>query len=650
MRSGIGLTGRFEPSSTSDSIDGFIEARLNANGLLPESAAPKHVLVRRLYFDLTGLPPSAEEIASFVNDDSPTAYERLVDRLLGSSAYGEHLARRWMDVARYAESITLRGFVLADAWRYRDYVIEAYNQDRPFDQMIRDQIAGDLIEHSDLEQQKLSCVATGFLALANTNLEDQDKKKLEFDHIDEQLTTIGRAFLGQTIGCARCHDHKFDPIPTKDYYALAAIFRSTVAFKHSNLSMWIRRPLPLEPEVAAEYAGFQRELDELKPRLSQVSNELKELERAKKAEKENETENTQDAETEVLVAEKKNLEKQQRKLEALIAKRPMYISISEGKPVESLEVRIRGNTHQTGQPVRRGFLSAFGASAEFAGRIPDDQSGRLELANWIADDRHPLTARVYANRVWSWMMGEGIVGTENNFGTTGVEPTDPALLDWLAGELIRSGWSTKHLVRTVVCSDAYRRTSDSDRHLAVDAENELLWRANRKRLPIESIRDAMASLGGDLDHAMLGSEIRANTKSDYEYDHRSKRKSVYWPVFRNSPPPLYTVFDFANSSVSVGERSESTIPTQALAIANHPWVMRQAKQAAKRFGAKDFERVDQLIGNLFESCLGRQPTAAERSTARDFLGPYDSAEPRDEEKLATLIHSLFASIDFRYLD
>ena len=632
---------RLQTEFEHDSVDGFVSAKLAEQGLSPEAEAPRTVLVRRLSFDLTGLPPSPEDIKAFESDTQPGAYERLVDRLLGSPDYGEHLARKWLDVARYAESITLRGFVLADAWRYRDYVIQAYNEDRPFDQMIRDQIAGDLIESPQLAERKMSCVATGFLALANTNLEDQDKTKLEFDHIDEQLTTIGRAFLGQTIGCARCHDHKFDPIPTKDYYAMAAIFRSTVAFEHDNLSKWIRRPVPIEAHLDSDFTRVQLELDELQPRLDEIS------ERVRKQQKD-------DNETAAISkdrAEKKRLETRQRQLRSQLAKRPMYISISEGEPVESLEIRIRGNTHQLGQPAMRGFLSAFGPAEEYALKIPSDQSGRLQLANWISDERNPLTARVYANRVWSWMMGEGIVATENNFGTAGARPTHASLLDWLAGELIRGDWSTKHLVRSIVCSDAYRRRSDSLLHASEDSENTWLWRANRKRIPVEAMRDTMLLLSGDLDFRMQGSEIRPKTNSDYQYQHQSRRRSIYWPVFRNSPPPLYEVFDFANSSVSVGQRSESTIPTQALTMMNHPWVMEQAQLAAQRFAEGSCDEPESLVRRLFEQIVGRIPTDIELSAAEAFLD--DANQNHDQSRdqaIAMLIHSLYASIDFRYLD
>ncbi|MEL6107528.1 MAG: DUF1553 domain-containing protein [Planctomycetota bacterium] len=622
-----------------DSIDAFIEAKHHELGLMPEQPASRRVLIRRLFFDLTGLPPSGDDIRAFEQDRSPDAYERLVDRLLGSPSYGEHLARRWLDVARYAESITLRGFVLADAWRYRDYVIEAFNSDRPFSDMIRDQIAGDLIDHEILADRQMSCVATGFLALANTNLEDQDKTKLEFDHIDEQLTTIGRAFLGQTIGCARCHDHKFDPIPAKDYYSLAAIFRSTVAFEHDNLSKWIRNPLPLGAEEESEFAGAQRELDELTPRLEEINQTLGKLQKQK---------NEETSEIVAIREEKSHLDAQRRKLQSKLSKRPMYISITEGEPVDALEIRIRGETHQLGEPVSRGFLTAFGAAAEHARRIPTDQSGRLQLAEWIADDRNPLTPRVYTNRVWSWMLGEGLVATENNFGTTGLKPSHPELLDWLTTEFVRGGWSTKRLVRMIVVSEAYRRRSDSTAEAATDAANKWLWRANRKRLPVEAMRDTMSFLSGDLDLVMGGCEIHDGTKSDYQYPHRSNRRSIYWPVFRNSPPPLYTVFDFANSSVSVGERAESTVATQALAIANHPWVIEQAEKAASRHSNSAAHET--IVEDLFESCLGRTPTAEELAASLAFLQEEGNAELPSHRTLAVLVHSLFASIDFRYVD
>ncbi|MCC9601144.1 DUF1553 domain-containing protein [Stieleria sp. JC731] len=788
----------YRPLSTQTgfSIDGWIDARLNEAGLVPAAPAERRVLARRLSFDLCGLPPTRELVDAFVKDDSPDAYEHLIENLLSSPAYGEHLARRWMDVARYAESITLRGFILPEAWRYRDYLIESFNSDRPFDQMIRDQLAGDLLPSADPEETRRRAIATAFLAMGNSNLEDQDKTKLEFDHLDEQLETIGRAFLAQTIGCARCHDHKFDPIPTRDYYALAGIFRSTTPLKHANLSKWIEQPLPLEASQQVKYELLDDVLKKARPALRQLDEQIKELGKStidhvdieslpgfavddndatfvgewtessfikpyvgsgyrhdgttgqgmKTATFEPANLPTGDYEVRlaytahanratnvtvtvfsanesktILVNQRKTpdingvwislgtypfeadgqafvivsnanadgcviadavqfipaegvndgspvdvdavdqkklaklrshraeLAKQLSIAEAELNGRPKYLTIMESEPKLETNIRIRGNTHQLGDPVPRGFLSAIGPASEYASLIDQTGSGRVQLAGWIADSRNPLTARVYANRVWSWLMGEGLVPTENNFGTTGRSPTHPELLDYLADELIRHDWSTKHLVRLIVSSKAYRRsTAESEMCRSIDPENQLWSRFRMKRLPVESVRDAMLFFSGELRSTMFGETIREGTKSDYDYQHGLPRRSVYQPVFRNSLPPLFEVFDFADASVSVGQRSRSTVVSQSLAMMNDPWVIKRATKAAERYRI-DFQSPSlQLIDEIYQDCFGRLPSDDERQLCLTFLNA--SAKESFRQKLVDLIQSLFASTDFRYLE
>ncbi|MCA9136107.1 MAG: DUF1553 domain-containing protein [Planctomycetales bacterium] len=785
-------------------IDRLINQRIRETGLTPAAEADRRVLVRRLAFDLHGLPPSSELVESFLSDTSPLAYERLVDDLLASPHFAEHFARHWMDVVRYAESITLRGFILPEAWRYRDYLVESFASDRPVDQMIRDQIAGDLMAVDDLEETRRRAIATGFLAFGNSNLEDQDKTKLEFDHIDEQLETMGRAFLAQTIGCARCHDHKFDPIPTRDYYALAAIMRSTTPLKHANLSKWIEKPLPLDAETESHYrqlesqvAGVTARLEAIKSIVDDRSQKirtavpLQSLDgivvddsaatlagnwvestfvkpyvgsgyrhdetqgqgsktatfdpvdlatgnyevRMSYTAHENRATNVQvkvfsanesatiivnqrktppddglwlslgvfpfekggqsfvivsnedangcvivdaiqfipvdqgdavkpktnsadaDVDKQAAVAERKELSARLKRLQAEIDERPKYLTISESEPRREIAVRIRGNVHQPGESVSRGFLSAIGPRRDET-TLFQSGSGRVELANWIADSENPLTARVYANRVWSWLMGDGLVATENNFGTTGLAPSHPELLDLLARELIGHDWSTKHLVRTIVCSDAYRRsvTDDPDR-IATDPNNRLYASGRIKRLPVEAIRDTMLIVSGELDRTMGGSLIRPDTASDYEYEHGSARRSVYWPVFRNSLPPLFETFDFADSSVSVGQRSQSTIAPQSLAMMNHQWIIDRARHSGRRYrdafaalpaGPSGANPKQALIRQIYHDCFGRPPDPAELDMCLSFLDA--ESESSDEDRVVDLIQSLFASIDFRYLE
>lgn len=791
-------------------VDLPVASQLREAGLQPAPPAGRQELIRRLTFDLHGLPPSPAEVEAFVSDPSPEAYERLVDRLLASPRFAEHFARRWMDVVRYAESITLRGFILPEAWRYRDYLVEAFHTDRPFDRMIRDQLAGDLQPTDDIHETQLRAIATGFLAMGNSNLEDQDKTKLEFDYIDEQLETIGRAFLAQTIGCARCHDHKFDPIPTRDYYALAGIFRSTTALKHANLSQWIDKPLPLGDAQQTHFAKLESRLQEVTTELKSINarmekrapatqksvsienlegivvddsqatlvgqwvesdfvagfvasgyrhddtsgqgmktatfepeqlksgryevrmsytahanratnvmvtvfsaNESKTLRVNQRRQppidgrwfslgeypfeangqsfvivsNENadgcviidaiqflpvDTAKSETADPEIdpkkLAAQKdaaqreaQSLEKQrqsltaeQKRLQTELDRRPKYLTISDSEPKDQIAIRIRGLVHQEGDRVQRGFLTAIAPATQYASQISSDSSGRIELADWIADPRNPLTARVYVNRIWSWLMGEGIVATENNFGTTGESPSHPEVLDALADELIKNHWSTKHIVRTIVTSDTYRRSLDTTAaRMAIDPENRLYASASLKRLPVESLRDAMLSVSGELDLTMGGSLIRPKTRSDYDYRHESTRRSLYLPVFRNSLPPLFDVFDFADASVSVGQRARSTVAPQSLAMMNHPWVIARARAASARWLAEpNIVSSETLITELFQACFSRKPESQEMQACLTYLGkPQGDGKDTlpDEDRLAELIQSLFASIDFRYL-
>ncbi|GAB5405193.1 MAG: DUF1549 domain-containing protein [Aureliella sp.] len=783
-----------------DSIDGFIDAQLAEQGLASSGRAEPVDLLRRLTFDLNGLPPTREQIAAFATDELDDAYGTLVDQLLAQPAFGETFARHWMDVVRYAESITLRGFVLPNAWRYRNYLIDAYNEDRPIDQMIREQIAGDLIaakatelaelkSDTAIRQQQQRLIATGFWAMGNTNLEQQDKTQLEMDYIDEQLEVMGRTFLGQTIGCARCHDHKFDPIPTRDYYALAGIMRSTVAMDHDNVSKWLDRPLPLD-------AASEQHFAELKLRLDRVRDEAAELkkrmdkdypEKPKKVRIQDlagyvvddsqatlvgtwtpsdhtgrivgtgyryhdlkseerktatfEAEDLPPGEYEVrlaysaasnraskvrvdvfsadgektltvdqrkkppenglwlslgtyrfekdgqafvmlfsdgadghviadavqflpvamtakekvaapaeatkaqkkLAAELKKLEEKEKQLAKRYGERPSYLAIVQDDDPKDIPIHIRGDVHNLAEVVPRGVLTAIGRRPAIA----PTSGGRMELANWLADAQNPLTARVYTNRVWTWLMGQGIVPTVNNFGTTGVKPTHPELLDWLTAEFIRSGWSTKHLVEIIVRSDAYRRrvVQPSDRHVETDPKNQLYWRGQSRRLTAEALRDAMLTISGELEPAPQGSLISASKKADYNYKHQNNSRSIYQPVFRNSLPDLFEAFDFADPSASVGQRSRSTVATQSLVLANHPWIVARADAAASRLMTEhaDAEK-DVLIDAVFMDCFARLPTMQEREIATRCL----NAGPR-EKQLARLVHALFASLDFRYL-
>jgi hypothetical protein len=761
-------------------IDRFILAALEAKGLAPAPDADRATLARRVFFDLTGLPPAPEEVDAFVNDKSAGAYEKLVDHLLASPAFGERWGRHWLDVARYAESVTLRGLIQNEAWRYRDYVIDSFNRDVPFDQFIREQIAGDLLKADDLETRQRQLVATTFLAMGNTNLEEQDKKQLRMDVVDEQLDVITKGFLAQTVTCARCHDHKFDPIPTKDYYALAGILRNAKAMEHANVSKWVEVPLPVSPAEEAKFQAHEEQVAALQARIKKAKKALSPAARgvlavkdvpgvvvddtkAKKvgawqdsthsgtyigagythdrnADKGEKTltfdpdlpatgryevrlayshgtsraENvpvtvfSADGEKTVTVDMKKAppidgrfvslgtyrfekagqsfvivanegtgghvtadavtflpadapaakvagtkpdakaddtlgaLEAKLKRLQARGPKRPMVMSVVEEKVIEDTRVHVRGSVHNLGEPAPRGFLQV--ATNGTPPVIPPGQSGRKELADWIASAGNPLTARVFANRAWHWLFGAGLVRTVDNFGTTGETPSHPELLDHLATRVVADGWSVKKLVRSIVLSRAYRQSTACDPK--ADPENTLFGRANRRRLDAECIRDAMLAVSGQLSPDPGGRTFPAGLAADYGYKRDSTRRSVYLPVFRNALPEVFEAFDFADPSLVTGRRNVSTVAPQALYLINHPFVAEQAGHAAARLLAEELPDDAARVTRAYRLTLGRTPTDGERTVAMKFLAKSDDPKA----KWAAVFHALFASADFRYVD
>lgn len=649
--------------AAASAIDVLINERLRLAHIEAAPEAERATLARRLYFDLTGLPPTAEQLAEFLADASDAAYARLVDRLLASPRFGETFARRWMDVVRYGDSITLRGFVLPQAWRYRDYLIDAFSSDRSFAEMIEEQLAGDLLSAEHPQERGTQLIATGFWALGNTNLEQQDKTQLEMDYIDEQLDVLGRTFLGQTLGCARCHDHKFDPIPTKDYYALAGILRSSVGMDHNNVSNWIEQPLPLLPEEEQRYESLSSERGRVVREIAELKKLVSEL---AKQEAKPQLATASDAlvteppgiETAVTISpaeQLKALEGRQKQLDRELKLRPRYLTIAERNPPQDIPIHVRGDVHNLGEVVPRGFLTALRHASP---QLTSDQAGRLELARWIMADNNPLTARVYANRVWSWLMGQGLVASVDNFGTTGSAPSHPELLDWLARQLVEHAWSTKHLVREIVMSQAYRRAvvEPTTAALATDPDNRLLWRGHTRRISVEAMRDAMLQISGELDLAVGGSLIPNDLAVDYDFNHREPRRSIYQPVFRNSLPQLYDPFDFANSSLPTGQRARSTTAPQALVLMNHPWVIDRAAHAAVRFSALSVTEPELrtpavMMDRLCHECFGRSATEEERVLATTFLeNTGEPLSPLNTERLQHLIQVLYASLDFRYLE
>ncbi len=579
-------------------VDRFILAALEDRGIRPAPPADRRSLIRRVYFDLIGLPPTPEQVDAFVADPSPESLAKVVDQLLDSPAYGERWGRHWLDVARYSDSNGLdENIAFGNAWRYRDYVMNALSQDKPYDQFIVEQIAGDLLPAEDVELRHERLIATGFLSLGPKVLAEPDKTKMEMDLIDEQIDTLGKAVLGLTLGCARCHDHKFDPLPTADYYALAGIFHSTQTMEKSVkgvvVSRWFENSLasPAEDQLAAQ----------LRAHLAALKDAAKGLDDE----------------------HKKSLKSQIEDLEKSAPVLPSALGLAESE-VTNLRVHRRGNHLTLGDEVPRGFVTVL---LDGPVSLPEKQSGRLELAQWLVKKDHPLTSRVMVNRIWRWHFGQGLVATTDNFGLQGERPTNQPLLDWLAHYFTDQDWSIKAMHRLIMLSSVYQSSSTFDAASAkVDPENRLHWRMNLQRLEAEEIRDAMLAVAGTLDRTVGGDSCKLtnrtwvfNHTSKDETGYDSRRRSIYLPVIRNHVYDFFQQFDFPEPSVINGNRPTTTVAPQALFLLNSPLVMQSAEQFADRLlqepNQEDGERVDWA----YRLAYGRPATPAEIERALTFV-------------------------------
>jgi hypothetical protein len=656
-------------------IDRFILAGLETKALAPARDADPVALIRQVSIDLVGLPPTPEEIDAFVADRSPDRFARLVDRLLASPHFGERWGRHWLDVARYADSNGKdENLTFHDAWRYRDYVIAAFNQDRSFDQFLREQLAGDLLPAATQEQRDRQLVATGFLVVGPKMLFDRDELKRKMDVVDEQIDTVSRAFLGLTVACARCHDHKFDPIPTTDYYALAGILASThtldgIKEDNSLVAGWMMRPLgPGGERLRAVQLVHQKKRENVGATLRKARADLL-------AEEGHPNATGAAGRIAALCARVKALESEDRRFLATAPPAPpLAMAVRDEEQPAEIPVNIRGNPHSPGPIVPRGFLQV--ASTGKAVKIPAKRSGRLELATWLTAQDQPLTARVFVNRVWMHLFGEGLVRSVDNFGVQGERPTHPELLDYLAVRFVKGGWSIKRLVRSLVLSRTYQmslvRNAGAER---IDPENRLLWRANRRRVEAEVLRDAMLLVAGRLDRRMGGSEVAGlgefainNGSKGGLSTRRIMRRAVYVPVLRAYLAPLFEVFDFPDPDVCNGKRNVTTVPTQALYMMNSPWVMTQARQAARRLLAEARDEPARLT-QLYRRALGRPPAAAETEAVLRFLAeqrqrPAEEAGANKDERhmegganarvelnaWTAVCQVIFGCTEFRYVD
>ncbi|MFN8740653.1 MAG: PSD1 and planctomycete cytochrome C domain-containing protein [Pirellula sp.] len=749
------------------SVDNFIRYKLEESQLSPADSADKRTLIRRVTLGLTGLPPSPEEVAEFEQNDSPTAYADLVERLLASPQYGVRWGRHWLDVARYADSNGLdENIAFGNAWRYRDYVIKSFNEDKSFRQFLIEQIAGDIAPYANEETK----TATGFLALGARVLAEPDVEKLFMDTIDEQLDTVGKVFMGMSLGCARCHDHKFDPVTQQDYYALAAIFKGTRSFadeRFGAIKYWYEHEFSVASDTerlksveaaiaaakqsaasykaeayenirksarakAADYLAAAAQLPfgatlgqvesvslplELHPRIlhycrihlenqkdSDFFNKWHEMkgdsdairlhyhqlftevdaawEQAQSANPPSQT--LSDARLEqarlarldaagflaippqpeyaldaASLAKYYELMEVARKLESGAEDRLSAMGVNESVAVRTLPIHIRGSHLNLGQPVERGFPKVMQWS-DVSPIFPDNASGRWELANWLTDTSHPLTARVMVNRVWAWHFGRGLVASTENFGVQGDLPTHPELLDWLTRRFIASGWSIKELHRLILLSSTYQMASvhaHATEYSNLDPENRLLWKFPVRRLDAEQSRDAVLAACGRIDLKLNGKSVPLRNRQ-FVFDHTSidhtkydsLRRATYLPIIRNNLYTWLEQFDYPDPTMPTGSRNETTVAPQSLLLMNNPLVLESADVLADRITSQFSDNTIRLE-QLFRVLLGRPPSESESASCLRYLqSAGQGADPELTRKTwASLVQALMASNDFLYV-
>ena len=611
-------------------LDRFVLAHLERSGFAPALAANRRTLIRRATLDLHGLLPSVAEVKDFLADHQPGAFSRLLDRLLTSPRYGQRWGRRWLDVVRYADSNGMDdNLFYADAWRYRDWVISSFNADQPFDRFLIEQVAGDLVPPGPGDRPSdifARIVATGFLTLGPKMLAEDDPVKQQMDIVDDQIDTLGRAFLGLTLGCARCHDHKFDPLPTNDYYALAGIFKSTQVMLSFRVdSKWNARALG--PAV-------------LEQRLSQLEGDLDRLDRIL----------VLGNRSEMSAKQRESLSKELEQVRSEYASIPKAMAVNDGPGVD-LEIFLRGNHLTRGPRIPRRFprvLAGFDQQP-----LPGRGSGRLALARWMVRDDQPLTARVMVNRIWQGHFGYGLVRSPDNFGHLGQRPDNQPLLDWLALRLISDDWSIKQLHRRIMLSAAYRMSSQENRSAqTTDPDNRSLWRMNRRRMQAEVLRDSLLSLAGRLDGTMGGPPLQARAFDNLSGDGQRKkirfdipRRSVYLPVLRSAVYEVFQAFDFPDPAVPSGRRAETTVAPQALFLMNGRLVNQSTSRLADILLETEPD-TDHRLASAYQRILGRLPRPGERQAWNEFLSGFD--EPHAAWQSACRV--LVSSNEFIFID
>lgn len=602
-------------------IDHFTLARQEEAGVEATADADRRTLVRRVYFDLIGLPPTTAEVDAFVNDKSDGAYERLIEELLARPEYGQRWGRHWLDVVRYADTAgDASDYPVPEAYKYRNYVIDAFNRDLPYNEFIREQIAGDLLPWTDDDDRWNKVVATGYINMSRRI--GVDPVGLRHITLENTIDNLGKTFMGLTLGCCRCHNHKFDPVPTSDYYAIYGILDSTVL-----------------PHAGSEHAPYRRDFvyrvgkekaDEiLKPHRERLApwdkkerarfNEYQELQGKK----------TNPNRTRTIVwAELEEIREARRPIAESFPPLEIAYAVQEGRP-HDVPIQKAGNPRKKGDVVRRGFLEVLGGA-----KLPEDHqgSGRLELAGWIADPENPLTARVMVNRIWHYHFGNGLVKSTSDFGLRGKTPTHPELLDYLATYFIDNGWSVKDMHRLIMNSRTYRlASSDVPDSSAVDPTNDLLWRANRRRLSAEQIRDSLLMFGQDLDVTPGGRHPFPHHLTYFYRQHEpfngffpNNKRSVYLMQQRIQKNPFLDMFDGPDGNVQFAERRATTTTLQALFMLNSEFYHeRSDKITAAMFAAENQATSKQTTSDrvdwAYRTIFGRPPSNSEIARAEAFL-------------------------------
>jgi hypothetical protein len=654
-------------------VDRFVLAKLEAHGLSPAPSADRRTLIRRVTFDLTGLPPAPPEVDAFLADASPDAYAKVVERLLASRAYGERWGRHWLDVVRYADTSGCNSdFPIPDAWRYRNYVIDSFNADKPYDRFVREQIAGDLLpddpgapaEDADARRYE-RIIATTYLPLSRRFSSVAEEFHLT---LDDTIDNVGKAFLGLTVSCARCHDHKFDPIPQSDYYALYGIFQSTTyAFPGTEIYRHRQNLTPLVPREKLEgLAPILAKMRDQDARMYEVYSRVETLDTGK--------------EKEAVKAKFAAIQKERDELLKTAPEYPTAFAATEGIPADA-RVQLKGDPKKPGAVVPRGFLQILGGQ-----KLPADErgSGRLELAHWLTEGifpslKHgpqagrlngdqpfnPLTARVMVNRIWLHHFGgRGLVRTPDDFGTRGAPPTHPELLDFLADRFVKGGWSVKAMHRLICGSATYQQACvENAAYSQQDPTNELLWTYNRRRLSAEEVRDAMLAVSGALDRSPGGPhpfkpEVawRYSQHNPFVDDFKTDRRSVYLMQQRIRQQPYLGTFDGADTNAVTGLRRTDTPPQQALFMLNAEFAHRQARLLADRLAKEAGPSAEGRVRSAYLLALDRPATSAEVEEALAFVRslrePLKRANVKDVERSAwaSYLRVLLSGNEFMFVE